>query len=134
MYYLQHPIMVAKGFALSQKYCRALDNITLKSIFHLYVSRCSAAAVSWHPTPKPQGLRAAAEDRRALDTITTKFSFHWYVSRCSYLGTRHPSPKACVLPQKYRDALDVITQESGLPESSILDIRGNHDVFDMGQR
>ena len=42
--------------------------------------------------------------------------------------------KGFVLPQKYRDALDVITQESGLPQSSILDIRGNHDVFDMGQR
>lgn len=36
--------------------------------------------------------------------------------------------------QKYRRALDIITQESGLPESSILDIRGNHDAFDMGQR
>ena len=36
--------------------------------------------------------------------------------------------------QKYRRALDIITQESGLSESSILDIRGNHDVFDMGLR
>jgi hypothetical protein len=40
----------------------------------------------------------------------------------------------CLLVQKYRRALDIITQESGLLESSILDIRGNHDAFDMGQR
>ena len=45
-----------------------------------------------------------------------------------------PNPNGHALPQKYRRALDVITQESGLPESAILDIRGNHDVFDMGRR
>jgi len=42
--------------------------------------------------------------------------------------------EACGLLQKYRRALDIITQESGLPESSILDLRGNHDAFDMGER
>ena len=36
--------------------------------------------------------------------------------------------------QTYGKALDNIAEESGLPKSSILDIRGNHDVFDMGVR
>ena len=33
--------------------------------------------------------------------------------------------------QMYQKALDTIAEESGLPKSSILDIPGNHDVFDL---
>ena len=36
--------------------------------------------------------------------------------------------------QTYRRALDTIVQESGIPEATILDLRGNHDAFNMGQR
>ena len=55
------------------------------------------------------------------------------------MGYNQGSADSCSLSslaeaQEYRQALDTIKQESGLPESSILDIRGNHDVFDMGQR
>lgn len=36
--------------------------------------------------------------------------------------------------QTYRRALDTIVQESGIPEAAILDLRGNHDAFNMAQR
>lgn len=36
--------------------------------------------------------------------------------------------------QTYRAALDAITAESGIAETNILDIRGNHDVFSLASR
>ncbi|CAL8465131.1 g4666 [Coccomyxa elongata] len=36
--------------------------------------------------------------------------------------------------QTYRTALDMIIKESGIPEAAILDLRGNHDAFNMAER
>ncbi|EIE20379.1 Metallo-dependent phosphatase [Coccomyxa subellipsoidea C-169] len=36
--------------------------------------------------------------------------------------------------QTYRRVLDTIVTESGIPEAAILDLRGNHDAFNMAQR
>ena len=36
--------------------------------------------------------------------------------------------------QAYRNVLDDVVATAGLPESAILDVRGNHDVYDVPAR
>jgi hypothetical protein len=36
--------------------------------------------------------------------------------------------------QAYRQVVDKLVQATGLPEDAILDIRGNHDSFDVPSR
>lgn len=40
----------------------------------------------------------------------------------------------CIFAQTYREALDTMKKESGILEASILDLRGNHDAFNMAER
>ena len=55
-------------------------------------------------------------------------------SRCAAAhAVLHALPAAFWKPQAYRRALDALVA-SGLPEAALLDLRGNHDAFNMPQR
>ena len=39
-----------------------------------------------------------------------------------------------ILVQTYRETLDMIMKESKISEAAILDLRGNHDAFNVAER
>lgn len=41
---------------------------------------------------------------------------------------------SCILHQAYRDVLDRLKSAAGLHEDAMLDVRGNHDAFDIPDR
>ena len=41
---------------------------------------------------------------------------------------------SCALHQAYRDVLDRFKSAAGLHEDAMLDVRGNHDAFDIPDR
>jgi len=40
----------------------------------------------------------------------------------------------CTSPQDYRNVLESFKEATGLPEEALLDVRGNHDAFDVPDR
>ncbi len=40
----------------------------------------------------------------------------------------------CMSPQDYRNVLESFKEATGLPEEAFLDVRGNHDAFDVPDR